>query len=132
MADRKKKLLELGADTLADALLDLANHIDAVDQMVERLIASPSENLEKIKKRLASLKRSKRFVRWGASSNLARDLEGLLLDIKASAPDPLSGVQLVASFYETDKGALGHCDDSSGIVGDVYRFAAQELLIGVQ
>jgi hypothetical protein len=37
----------------------------------------------------------------------------------------------VAAFYETDKGTLGNCDDSSGHVGDVYRFEAKELFIGM-
>lgn len=37
---------------------------------------------------------------------------------------------MVAAFYETDKGTLGNCDDSSGYVGDVYRFDAKELFVG--
>jgi len=129
MAEQKKELVALGADRLADALLELAIHVEAADDLIERLIASPSENLQKIKKKLGSLKRSRRFVRWGASSRLAQELEDRLLDIKASTSDPLMGAELVISFYETDKGTLGNCDDSSGFVGDVYRISAQELFV---
>ncbi len=129
MVDRKKKLIDLGAAELADALLDLAVRIEAADDLVERLIATPTENIKRFKKKMTSLKRSKRFIRWGASSKLSNELETLLQDLKAGVSDPLTGVELIASFYETDKGTLGHCDDSSGIVGNVYRFTAQELFI---
>jgi hypothetical protein len=53
----------------------------------------------------------------------------LLEDLKAGVSDPFTGVDLIASFYETDKGTIAHCDDSSGVVGDVYRFTAQELFV---
>ncbi len=121
--------MELGAESLADALLDLAGRIDTADDLVERLTATPFENIQRFKKTLTRLKRSRRFVRWGASSKLSNDLETLLQDLKAGVSDPLTGVELVASFYKTDKGTLGHCDDSSGHVGDIYRFSAQELFI---
>jgi hypothetical protein len=35
--DRRQKLLNLGADRLADALLELAGSIDAADDLVERI-----------------------------------------------------------------------------------------------
>ena len=38
--DKYKNLVKLGADTLATALLDLANYSDDADAVVERLLAS--------------------------------------------------------------------------------------------
>ena len=127
--NRKQKLIELGAETLADALLDLAVHSDTADDLIERLIATPKENVQRFKKKLSSLKRSRHFIDWRGSSGFARDLEMLLQDLKAGFTDPLTGVELVAAFYETDEGVLGHCDDSSGHVGDVFRFDAKELFV---
>ncbi len=128
-ADRRKKLVALGAQALADALLELAVQSDAADDLVERLMASPKENIQRFKKKLSSLKRSRRFIDWRESSGFARELEMLLQDLKAGVTDPLTGVELVAAFYGTDNGALGNCDDSSGHVGDVFRYVAKELFV---
>jgi len=49
--------------------------------------------------------------------------------LKAGVDDPFMGAKLVASFYETDEGVLGHCDDSSGNAGDVFRYDAKELFV---
>jgi len=38
------------------------------------------------------------------------------------------GFRLVVSFYETDDAVYGNCDDSSGIIGDLYKFDAGNLL----
>ena len=127
--DRKKRLINLGAESLAEELLKLANQDDTVDDLVNRLIATPTENIQRFKKKLAKIKRSKRFVRWGESAGLARELETMLQELKAGVDDPRTGTELVAAFYKTDKYTLGNCDDSSGHVSDVYRFDAKELFI---
>jgi Family of unknown function (DUF6880) len=126
---RKQKLIDLGAETLAEALLDIAVHSDAADDLIERLIATPKENVQRFKKKLAGLKRSRRFIDWRSSSGFARELEMLLQDLKAGVTDPLTGIELVAAFYETDEGVFGHCDDSSGHVSDVFRVDAKELFV---
>ncbi|RJP78596.1 MAG: hypothetical protein C4522_12535 [Desulfobacteraceae bacterium] len=126
---RKQKLMELGEETLADALLDLAIHSDPADDLVERLIATPKENIQRFKKKLAGLKRSRRFIDWRGSSGFARELSMLLQDVKAGVDDPLTGVELVAAFYETDSTVFEMCDDSSGNIGDVFRYDAKELFV---
>lgn len=126
---RKLKLMDLGAEALADALLELAVQNERADDLVERLIAVPKENVKRFKSKLAGLKRRQRFVSWGESGEFARELQGLLQDLQAGVEDPKAGVELVAAFYEADQGTLGHCDDSSGHVGDVFRFEAKELFV---
>lgn len=126
---RKNRLVDLGADALADALLELAGRDEAADDLVDRMIVTPEDNIQRFKAKLASLKRSRRFVRWGESSGFARELQALLQDLQAGVDTPESGCELVAAFYEADKGTLGNCDDSSGYVGDVYRFDAKELFV---
>lgn len=49
--------------------------------------------------------------------------------MRASIDDPIAGMELVASFYETDKAVFGRCDDSGGWVGDVFRIEAKELFV---
>ncbi len=130
MADsRKQKLIDLGADALADALLNLAVHSDEADDLIEQLIATPKENVQRFKKKLSSLKKRKRFISWRESASFARELEMLLQDLKSGVDDPLTGVELVAAFYETDNNIFEMCDDSSGNIGDVFRYDAKELFV---
>jgi len=127
--NRKQKLVDLEAEDLANALLELAAQSGAADDLVERLIATPTENIQRFKKKLTSLKRSRRFIDRRESPGFARKLEMLLQDLKAGVTDPLAGAELVAAFYEADKGVLGSCDDSDGCVGDVFRYDAKELFV---
>ncbi len=130
MADsRKQKLIDLGADALADALLNIAVHSDEADDLIEQLIATPKENVQRFKQKLSGLKRRKRFISWRESANFARELEMLLQDLKSGVSDPLTGVELVAAFYEADNTIFEMCDDSSGNIGDVFRYDAKELFV---
>ncbi|MDG5766054.1 hypothetical protein QA596_01160 [Balneolales bacterium ANBcel1] len=124
---RKKRLAELGPDALSDALLQLAEQNDIANELVERLIATPEENVKKFKAKLAGLKRSRRFIRWGESYGFSLELQQLLEMLKEGADDPVTGSKLVAKFYECDEATLGRCDDSSGYIGDVFRYDAAEI-----
>ena len=126
---RKQKLIELGADALADALLNLAVYSDEVDDLIEQLIATPNENVQRFKKKLSGLKHSGRFIDWREAASFSRELEMLLQDLKAGVDDPLTGVELVAAFYEADSTVFEMCDDSSGNIGDVFRYDAKELFV---
>jgi hypothetical protein len=131
MSDRRKQQLkDLGTDALAEALLELANRDEAAHHVMDRLITTPNDILKRVKSKLSKLKRSRKFISWRESADFARELEGLLQDIKAGVNDSRAGVEMVASFFETDNGTLAHCDDSSGHVGDVYRFSAKDLFAG--
>lgn len=80
---------------------------------------------KKLKARLSTLKCRRRFVRWGESAGLARELRELLQQIE----DAQAGCTLAADFYTTDRSVLDRCDNLSGHVGDVYRYDACELFI---
>lgn len=84
---------------------------------------------KELKARLSALKRSRRFVRWGESAALARELRELLQQIEAEVEDAKAGCTLVADFYTTDRSVFDRCDDSSGHVGDIYRYDACELFV---
>lgn len=128
MIDTRKKLLtELGPESLADALLKLAEHNAIADSVVELLIATPSEKVKKIKSKLAGLKRSKSYIPWGKSHDFSLELQQLLDMLKLGTVDPATGCRLVAKFYECDQATFGRCDDSSGYIGIVFRHDAAEL-----
>ncbi|PIE20727.1 MAG: hypothetical protein CSA61_00765 [Neptuniibacter caesariensis] len=126
---RKQKLVNLGAEALADALLKIAIHSDEADDVIEQLIATPKESVQRFKNKLSSLKRSRRFVDWRRVAGFSRELEMMLQNLKAGVDDPLTGVELVAAFYEADRFIFEMCDDSSGSIGDVFRYDARELFV---
>jgi hypothetical protein len=126
---RKQKLIDLGPEALAETLLDLAVHSGTADDLIERLIATPKENVQRFKMKLSNLKRSRDFFDWRGSPGFARELSMLLQDLKLGVTDPLTGIELVAAFYEADNTIFEMCDDSSGDVGDIFRFDARELFV---
>lgn len=127
--DRKRKLVQLGAESLAEALLELAVRVDVADDLIERIIATPKENIQGFEAKLADLKRRKHFISWKESAAFAYELEMLLENLKSGVEDSRTGVELVAEFYKADRAIFEQCDDSSGNVGDVFRFSAKELFV---
>jgi hypothetical protein len=125
--DKHKELAKLGAETLATALLDLADYNDAAEAVVERLLASPKENAKTFSKRLSSIRRRHHLISWGETGAFARELKDLLKALEASAPEPKDGVLSVAAFYEADAEIFEQCDDSNGSVGGVFKFDAADL-----
>ena len=126
---RKQRLIDLGVEALADALLNCAVHSDAIDDLIEQLIASPEDNIQQFKKKLSDLSHSRRFIHRNAAAGFCRELKMLLQSLKADADDPLTGLKLAATFYEADKRIFEMCDDSSGNVGDLFRYDAKELFV---
>ena len=125
--DRKTRLRGLGADVLADAMLDLAGQYEEVEKLVERLLTPADKTESRIKSELDVLKRESRNYDWSSARTLATKIHLLLSDIASSIRDAQIGVDLVLRFYETDASVFERCDDSDGYVGDVYRNEAPEL-----
>ena len=127
--DPRKKLIELGAPSLADALIGLCSRNDDAAALVDRLVSTPKENQKRFKAKMAGLKRSRRFIDWREVSDFARVLEALLADLRAGVDDPRTGMELVASFFECDNSTFERCDDSNGIVSSVFSFDARDLFV---
>lgn len=125
--DRKKKLVDLGAEPLAYALLTLAETSEEAEEQIEQLLATPKEKVRRYKRKLAGLKRSKRFYGYWEAIRFARELSLLLRSIQIGAKDAQEGLELVAAFYEADAAIFERCDDSSGCVGDLFRIDAKDL-----
>lgn len=124
---RKNKLVDLGTDALAEALLKLAEHDDRADRLLERLTSDPDDIIKKFRRRINGLKRRTRYIHWRESKQFAAVLDELLEDMEEANPEPCVGMALVASFLETDHAVVGNCDDSSGHIGDIYRYGAHSL-----
>ncbi len=123
------RLAMLGAERLAKELLRLAPRSDEAYTLVQRLLSSPEENLARFRRRLGSLKRGRKFIDWRAAPEFAADLEDVLEELRAVAPEPGKGLELLAEFYRCDSKVFERCDDSSGYIGDVFRHDALELFV---
>ena len=125
--NKRQALIKLGANKLADTLIELSSYSNEVNETIERLTASPEECAKIFTRKLTSLKRSKRIIWERASFDFALELERLLKNLETGIKNPLTGVKLVAKFFEADEYIFNRCDDSSGAVGDVFTIAAVDL-----
>ncbi|MFA7231507.1 MAG: DUF6880 family protein [Victivallaceae bacterium] len=127
MALRKDKLVELGADALADILLEVSARHENICDYIDRKLAAPEEKVERFKLKVSALKNSSGFVDYRHSEEFADELSGMLGELAESNAAPETGLQLVASFIETDSEVFNYCDDSSGMIGGVYSDEASGL-----
>ncbi|BCS96805.1 hypothetical protein DSLASN_24370 [Desulfoluna limicola] len=121
--------MALGEEVLAEALLEQAEKNDAVYDVVERMLATPEENVARFRAKIVSIAETDRVYEWHEASGFAAQLSGLLDDIDAGVDDPCQGAELVMEFFETDKAVFERCDDSHGEVGDVYCLDARDLFL---
>ncbi|MFK5923137.1 MAG: hypothetical protein QM496_13245 [Verrucomicrobiota bacterium] len=124
---QKQKLINLGASQLADALLKLSRQSDAAVDLIERLTVAPQDNIQRFKKKLSAIKSEQNFYHWKNSRGFLSRIERLLQDLEAGVTDPLSGLELVKSFYQADSKIFEQCDDSGGGVGEIFRYNARDL-----
>lgn len=131
--DTRTRLIAVGAEALADTLLELASRNDRAAGKVQRLLASPEDNLAIFRhglEDLAALAGRGRFVEWRQVSQYAMEVADVLLDLESAEPDPSTGVGCVADFFETFEPIIEACDDSSGQVSDVFRYDAADHFVG--
>ena len=124
---KKKKLVKLPPEVLADALLKMTEHDYIAERLVERLISEPDDIIKSFRRKISGLKRRKKFIHRKESRRFAAELDHLLEDLEQAKPDPGVGMSLIVSFLETDQTIFGNCDDSSGYISDVYRYGARSL-----
>lgn len=84
---------------------------------------------QQIRQKITSLKRSQRFVDWRGIHSFAVQLDQILHDIEQNIRDPKEGTELVLTFMRCDSSVFNRCDDSSGIIGDIFRYRATDLFV---
>lgn len=120
----KSNLVALGADALADLLLEAVKG-DAARQRRVRLAlaadASPSDAAADIRKRFATIRRGRGVLSWKAQRSLARELTDLIGQIETRiAPEaPDTGFDLLWALLHLAPGLHARTDDSNGTIGEV-------------
>jgi hypothetical protein len=127
-----KNLQALGAPRLAELLLEIC----AGDAGLKRRLrielaaaASPAEAAREVRKRLATLARSRAFVDWPQRASFIADLELQRQAIATTVgkADPAEGLELMWRFMGLAETLFERCDDSSGRLGEVFRAACDDL-----
>ncbi|TVO71203.1 DUF6880 family protein [Sedimenticola selenatireducens] len=123
----KEKLAHIEADTLRDFILDIYLCYPELSDKIEALtlVNDPAALSKVLRKRIASLKRGRRFIEYRASFDFARELEVVPSDIESVllGRSPEHAFDLVDRFLATAESVLNRVDDSGGAVGEVYRHA---------
>jgi hypothetical protein len=127
-----KNLETLGAARLANLLIEISTGSAVAKRRLRLELAgaqSPKEAGREVAKRLTSIARARSFVNWKNRKPLVTDLESQLRAIKEQiAPaDPAEGLALLWRFMQVATPLFERCDDSSGIVIDVFHDACAAL-----
>ena len=90
---------------------------------------SPAAVAREIRKRLATIARSRSFVDWRNRRTLVDDLDmqrRAIVD-KVAKDDPVEGLDLMWRFMALAGSIFERCDDSSGTVIGIFDHAANDL-----
>lgn len=116
------RLAELGAERLAAELVALAEADRDIERRVKLLVSEGDRDAlgTELRRRIAGLARSSRFVAYRESFALARQLAEVVeaIERKLLPLDPAQAFELADAFLETDHNTFGRIDDSSGVVAD--------------
>ena len=127
-----KNLATLGSERLAELLLELASSDAPTKRRLRLELASQSgggEVAAQIRKRLASIAKSRSYVDWRKIRALAQDIEmqraAIMTHVAPARPGEAFDllwrlIDLAPSVYE-------RCDDSNGTIGSVMALALNDL-----
>lgn len=127
-----KNLQALGAERLALLLIDLSTGDAAAKRKLRLALAGTQgarEAAHQIAKHLASIAKSRSQVTWRRRKSFVKDLETQRLAIMEEiAPrDPREALDLLWRFMTLATSVFERCDDSSGMVIDIFRQACADL-----
>lgn len=128
----KINLEALGAARLADLLMEVSTGSADIKRRLRLELShnlGPAELAHDIRKRLATLRKSKSFVGWRKRKALIADLNTqVTMIVERVAPDsPGIAFDLLWQFIDIAPSVYERVDDSRGDVGDVFRDALQTI-----
>ncbi len=127
-----ENLEALGAQRLAELLMDIAEGDAAVKRRLRLELAAkeaPETVAAQVRKRLAQIARARSFVDWHKIRGLAADLETQRRTIvhRVAKIDAVEALELMWRFMDLAEAVQERCDDSNGVIGDVFRGACRDL-----
>jgi hypothetical protein len=127
----RTNLAELGAERLAELMIEISQGNAAIKRRLRLELAgmeSPIVLAKEIRKRLATIARSRTFVDWQTRKALVDDLQAQRRAIAQVAKRlPGDGLDLMWRFLDLAESVFERSDDSSGTIGGVFRAAVGDL-----
>jgi hypothetical protein len=136
MASKKtlnaSNLEALGAGRLAELLIEISDGNAAAKRRLRLELAGaegPAELVKEIRKRLATIGRSRTFVDWQNRKLLVDDLEAQRRAIvdQVAKRMPAEALDLIWRFLDLTSSVFGRCDDSSGTISSIFHTAVSDL-----
>ena len=78
---------------------------------------------------LKDARRTRGFLSGRRTATFARELTGVLQDLKREVRDTHTGIEIAAAFFRSDSFLFQECDDSSGSLIDVFRNEGRDLFV---
>lgn len=127
-----KNLESLGAARLAELLIELSPGDPTVKRRLRMELTAargPADLAREVRKRRATIGRSRPLVDWQGIRALVSDLDTQRQAIVGTvAPaDPTEALDLLWRFMALAESVFDRCDDSNGAVGAVFRQACDDL-----
>jgi hypothetical protein len=135
MASKRKlnadNLEALGVKRLAGLLMELAENDAAAKRRLRLELATVDapESVAAVRKRLVQIARARSFVEWRQLRDLAADLQTQRRTIveQVAKIDTDAALELMWRFMELAESVQRRCDDSNGVIGDVFGSACGDL-----
>jgi hypothetical protein len=132
IAFNAKNLAALGAGRLAEVLLEIGTTNPAVKRRIRLELAaaeSPEKVAQEVRKRLATVARSRSFIDWENRKPFVEDLQTQRRAIveQVAKTDPAEALELMWHFLSIANRVFDRCDDSSGTVIGIFHGACRDL-----
>ena len=126
----EQNLKGLGAAKLAELVMELVQGNAALQRRARMELSAAQGHKEvaaDVRKRFASLRRSKSWVDWRKQRALVKDLAGLLdmIEHKVAPHDPKEAFELAWTLLTIAPSFYERTDDSNGAIGDEMSFAVR-------
>lgn len=121
-------LKALGADRLAELLIEVSAGSADIKRRLRLELShnlGPLELARDVRKRMASLRKSRSYVGWRKRKAFVKDLatQASMITDRIAPDDPATAFDLLWDFIELAPFVHARVDDSRGEVGDVFRDA---------
>lgn len=127
-----KNLSALGAERLAELIMELAQGDAAMKRRLRLELAGQSGGADaaaEIRKRIATIAKSKSFIDWHKVKAVAKDLDAQRKAIisHVAPSQPAEAYELLWRFLGLASSIYARCDDSSGTVGVIFGQAVEDM-----
>jgi hypothetical protein len=122
----------LGTKRLATLLMEAAERDAGLKRRLRLELAAaraPESLAAEVRKRLSQISRARSYADWHQARELAGDLESQRQTIAnhVAKIDAADALDLMWRFMELAESVYERCDDSNGLIGDVFRAACRDL-----